>query len=327
MSAWLVTRDDEQFNARSLEELHQLAKAGRLGPCDLVQPPEATDWLYASELPGMEGLFVEDSEDDEEVSGGSGLKTAVGLLLIAGALGMGYGAFHFWKQIPSHNELALIGENGLKEDEALIATTSAKVYRTEEGKQEIGRLDKDSRITLLDKRGTLYKTSSSKGDGWISMYDVAAGYLFAAKDVRELYDTRFNTYRKVVVHNANWGRSKYGSELTTFRLQLQNTTSLDIQGIKLLTEIRNDAGKAILTKEFHIEGVLKALDTKSVGTLRAASKGEEPRFMTVEEMERLKKRSPKISKRWVEEIELPLGDRDVAEAKIEVSDARVVAGQ
>ena len=102
---------------------------------------------------------------------------------------------------------------------------------------------------------------------------------------------------------------------------------MDIQDIKLLAEIRNDSGETILTKEFHIEGVLKALDTKSVGTLRAASRGEEPRFMTVEEMERLRKRTPKISKRWVEEIELPLGDRDVAEAKIEVSDARVVEGQ
>jgi hypothetical protein len=327
MSAWLVTRDDEQFNARTLEELHQLAQAGRLSPGDLVQPPEAADWLYAIELPGMEGLFLEDSEEDDEDRGSGGLKTAVGLLLFAGALGMGYGAFHFWKQIPAHNEFALIGENGFKENEALVATSSAKVYRTEEGKQEIGRLDKDSKLTLLDKRGSLYKTNSSKGEGWVSMYDVAAAYLFSTPEVRELYDTRFNTYRKVVVHNANWGRSKYGSDLSTFRLQLQNTTSLDVYQIKLSAQIRNDAGDTILTKEFPIEGVLAALDTKTVGTLRGAAKGDEPRFMTVEEMEKLKKRSPKLAARWVEEIELPLGDKDVAEATMEVVDARVVEGQ
>ena len=51
MARWLVTQGDQQFSAQDLAELKEIAKSGKVGPGDMVQPPGATDWLYASELP------------------------------------------------------------------------------------------------------------------------------------------------------------------------------------------------------------------------------------------------------------------------------------
>ena len=53
MARWLVTRNDSQFAVGGLAELRDLAKAGRLAGGDMVQPPGASGWLYAVEIPEL----------------------------------------------------------------------------------------------------------------------------------------------------------------------------------------------------------------------------------------------------------------------------------
>ena len=67
MARWLVTQGDHQFSANDLNELKELAKTGRVGAGDMVQPPGAADWLYASEVPELAALFPSDGgvEDDD----------------------------------------------------------------------------------------------------------------------------------------------------------------------------------------------------------------------------------------------------------------------
>ena len=66
MARWLVTQGDHQFSAADLNELKQLAQAGTVGPGDMVQPPGTSDWLYATELPELAGLFGAQDEDDDD---------------------------------------------------------------------------------------------------------------------------------------------------------------------------------------------------------------------------------------------------------------------
>ena len=66
MSRWLVTKGDHQFSASDLNELKELAKSGRIGAGDMVQPPSASDWLYASEVPELAELFGDDADDVDD---------------------------------------------------------------------------------------------------------------------------------------------------------------------------------------------------------------------------------------------------------------------
>ena len=67
MSRWLVTHGESQFSAKDLAELKQMASDGRVQPADLIQPPGASDWLYALELPELKDTFptgITDEDDD-----------------------------------------------------------------------------------------------------------------------------------------------------------------------------------------------------------------------------------------------------------------------
>ena len=69
MSRWLVTQGDRQFSVEDLGELKKLAQSGKLSGGDMVQPPGATDWLYAAELPELKGLLSSTArrkDDDDE---------------------------------------------------------------------------------------------------------------------------------------------------------------------------------------------------------------------------------------------------------------------
>ena len=66
MSRWLVTQGDHQFSAADLNELKDLARSGQIGAGDMVQPPGAADWLYASEVPELAELFGDDVDDVDD---------------------------------------------------------------------------------------------------------------------------------------------------------------------------------------------------------------------------------------------------------------------
>jgi hypothetical protein len=69
MSRWLVTHGESQFSAQDLAELKTMAQTRRIQPADLIQPPGASDWLYAFELPELKAAFPDDTQNDDDDDG------------------------------------------------------------------------------------------------------------------------------------------------------------------------------------------------------------------------------------------------------------------
>ena len=113
MARWLVTQGDHQFSANDLTELKELAKTGQVGAGDMVQPPGAADWLYASEVPELAELFpsggeVDDDDLDWDMPKKRNRTPLVVVLLGIVAFG-GYGMWDYGQKLPDHNDLELIG--------------------------------------------------------------------------------------------------------------------------------------------------------------------------------------------------------------------------
>ena len=110
MARWLVTQGDRQFSASDLAELKELAKSGKVGPGDMVQPPGATDWLYASELPELKGLLRRSAASYEDVQpeSGSGATYAImGILAVLIVIAAGV-FYHYATTIPGKDDLVLL---------------------------------------------------------------------------------------------------------------------------------------------------------------------------------------------------------------------------
>ena len=54
---WRITRGNDQFQAKDVAELKLLAIGGKIKAGDLIQPPGRSDWLYATEVPELDGLI------------------------------------------------------------------------------------------------------------------------------------------------------------------------------------------------------------------------------------------------------------------------------
>ena len=131
MAGWLVTQGDRQFKAADLGELKRMAASGSLGPGDMVQPPGASDWLYASELDELKELFPDMSgsaiDDDWELPQRSRTPAIVvlAIMAIAGTVGM----YKFMQERPTQEDLELLNPNGLQLNEMLVTTNSTKIGR------------------------------------------------------------------------------------------------------------------------------------------------------------------------------------------------------
>ena len=113
MGRWLVTQGDHQFSAADLGELKDLATSGSIGPGDMVQPPGASDWLYASEIADLADCFgsddaVDDDFDDWDLPKTRSKGPLVAFLLAIVAIG-GYGMYHYGSQLPKHEDLEILG--------------------------------------------------------------------------------------------------------------------------------------------------------------------------------------------------------------------------
>ena len=117
MAQWLVTQGDNQFPVDGIPELKKLAEAGKLRLGDLIQPPGASDWVYAAEVPGLAALLPEDEDDDDvSYSPGRGAAVATAGVMILGLLTVTLvslgGVFYFAQQVTG-GEQQLLGEGGL----------------------------------------------------------------------------------------------------------------------------------------------------------------------------------------------------------------------
>ena len=320
---WLVTTKNNQFMASSLDELKELARQGTLSIGDLVQPPNSNEWLYASELPEFENLFSPPSiEENISQKEGPGRKVLALFFLLAAGGGF-YSAFQNFQQIPSPDELQLLGKNGLANDEGVITVSQSTVLQSSKGNQERGKLAKNTKVKLLSKRNNRFQIQSDKGEGWIDLNDVAPAYLFALPAVKDVYDSKFNAHRRIIVRNPSWERSEFGKDQTSIYFKLQNTAHFDVTDIRIRAQFKDQNEKSISEEFFTIQGKIPASDTTVVGSLRSEIKGDSPTYMTRYHIGELEKRNPSVVDRWIESIELPMATT-FAGAQIDVVEAQVI---
>jgi len=157
MARWLVTQGDQQFSAQDLAELKELAKSGKVGPGDMVQPPGATDWLYASELPELKGLLRRSAASYDETqpeSGGGATLAIMGILAVLIVVAAAF-FYHSATTIPGKDDLHLLGKDqgGLDLTEMLVTASPAQMRQSPDASgQTAATVAKDSKVHLIGKR-------------------------------------------------------------------------------------------------------------------------------------------------------------------------------
>jgi hypothetical protein len=330
MARWLVTQGDRQFAAQDLEELKRLASAGQIGRGDMIQPPGASDWLYASELPELNGLLKASARhDDDDVAPRRTIPAAiVAAVLLAISAGGGYAMYHYAQQIQG-SDLDLLNELALTE--MLVTAEGGATIRQspEDGAGAAGNAPKNAEVQLMAKRGPWYRIRTEAGaEGWVKVDEVVPAYFFADADTRQDYDPLYNPDKYVYIKNAGWLQlpDQRKRNTTNFTFLLQNKSKFDMEGIVLLAIIKDKAGKVIEKKEVPIEGVLKRFDGTMVGTLQPDPKDKEgvPRTMTQHSFDELAKSDPDLNLRWSDGVEVVMESKGFTDANIELLEVRAI---
>lgn len=332
MSRWLVTQGDRQFSVEDLGELKKLAQTGKLSGGDMVQPPGASDWLYAAELPELKGLLGstarrKDDDDEPVVSANrTPILIAVLAVLLAGA---GYGFYHFASKLPDAQNLVLLGEGGLGLTEMLVTSDPAALRsEPDDGASSTTSIPKDSKIELLAKRGKFYQVSYNGTQGWVKVDDVIPAYFFADKETRENYDPIYNADRYVFVKNASWMQmpDQRRDNITVFSLELANKSRFDMTDVILLATIKDKNGKVLETAEVPITGIVKSFNDTMLGTLAPPEGDKESpvQLMTQSSFDELAKDDEELHMRWTPGIEVKLKTEGFVEANIDMLQVRAV---
>ncbi len=275
MAKWLVAQGDRQFAAQNLEELIQLAKDGSVSRTDMIQPPGATDWLYAAEIPELQPVLAASTTyDDDDLSYGrkkmGRLPAIVALLAILG--GGGYLAKEKYDVAESAKGMSLTGEGGVQVTEMLVIADNAAVYDSPGG-TEITRLQKNAKVDLLAKtlQDDWYKVHTATGmTGYMATSDVLPGYqLVDDKETLEKYDPLYNPDQYVEVSNSGWIRLDLNNpENTLLGLQLYNTSPLyDMTDLLLSATIKDKNDNLLETREIRVDGRVPAGGRTLVGRL------------------------------------------------------------
>ena len=338
MARWLVTQGDRQFTAQDLRELQKLAREGRLGPGDMVQPPGASDWLYAAELPELKGQFADTSsgmdDDDLDYKPRSLPQIPVIIALLLLAIGGGYAMYHYANQIPDASELDLLGESGLALTEMLVTADPANLRSTpEDGGSSVGTAAKDSKVQLQAKRGDFYQIQTETGEqGWVGVKEVVPAYLFADSRTREDYDPIYNPDRYVFVKNSSWMQMPNQREKNTtlFQFLLQNKSKFEMTDLVLLATIKDKNERVLEGVEIPIEGSIAPYSSVEVGTLMPEEL-EDPmagliggRMMTTKLFEEMAEKEPDLSLRWSAGVEIQMSSENFVEANIDLLELRAV---
>ncbi|RME21905.1 MAG: hypothetical protein D6798_17055 [Deltaproteobacteria bacterium] len=333
MARWLVTQGDRQFTVQDLGELQQLARDGKLGPGDMIQPPGASDWLYASELPELASELQQGGGgpdyDDDDLPRPNRTPLIIGVLVVLLAVA-GYGFFYFAQKVPEAQNLDLFGEGGLQLTEMLVTADPAPLRAQPDGKT-IASIPKDSKVQLLAKRGDWYQVEHDGQQGWVKVDEVVPGYFFADKETRQDYDPIYNPDRYIFVKNASWMQlpDQRRDNITVFQLMLANKSKFDMTDIVLLATIKDKNGNVLETKEVPLEGTVKAFSDTMVGTLAPADDDPdgEPRLMTESSFAELAKDDEDLQLRWSPGIEVQLSTQGFVEANIDMLQVRAIPKQ
>jgi len=330
MAGWLVTQGDRQFQAADLNELKQLAASGSLGPGDMVQPPGASDWLYASELDELKDLFPDTAAstlDDWEMPERSKTPAIIALAIVA-MLGS-FGMYKFMQDRPALEDLELLGVNGLQLNEMLVTADATVRAEPKATGAAVTMVKNGSTVQLVAKRNKWYTVKTPDGKtGYLGVKDVMPAYVFSDSATREAYDPIYNPDRYVFVKNSSWMQLPDQRELniTLFQFLIQNTSKFEMTNLTLLATIKDKNDKQIERREIRVEGNVPKFDSVMVGTLSPPEDNPEgpKRLMTGSKYSKLAQADPSLALRWAEGVEVHMASEGFVEANIDLLEVRAV---
>jgi hypothetical protein len=347
---WNVTQGDNQFVvAGGLAELKNMARRGDLGPGDMLQPPGAMDWMYASEVPELQVIFAKNKEVDDDAESASGpnyLFLAIGgalAVLFVGIVIVGGGVAVYFGSRMTEGTGAMIGEGGLTYSQ-MIVTSAGTGLRSEpvDGGSIQTPVAKDEILELLAKRGNFYKARTRNGqEGWISLNQVLPMYQLGGADVRDEYDPLYNPDRYVEVSNARWiqmpaenGRPGELSNVTMFVLAVSNSSRYAMTDLRITATIKDPQGHELEKVEVAVEGEIPPNSETMIGSLRSeeaekakGKKREElppARILTTASFEKMAEEDPELQLRWMDGFEVEMKTSEFTNANLDVVELRAI---
>ncbi len=332
MSRWLVNVRGQQFSATTMEDLRKLGREGTLTAGDIVQPPGASDWLYAIEVPELKSVLRADAYEDFGGGGSPGLSTPVKVVIGAGlalvALVAWVYAYNLSQTIPQPEDLQLIGGKGLAYSEVLVTGNPTQLFGEAGGSAAVGTLPKDSKAELLGKRGEWYRLRSNGVEGYARITDVVPAYLFGDEKVQEQYKPLYYPDQYATVRNSSWTMlpDQAKQNITVFNFMLGNDSPYTMTDVKLLAIIKDATGKVLEQHEIPIEGPIPAQFDVMVGMLKADPKDKTSvdRVMTSAMFEELMKTNPELNERWMDGVEVHQQSAGFSGAEIRIAEVRAV---
>jgi len=259
---WRITRGDDQFQAKDVAELKLLAIGGKILPGDLIQPPGRTDWLYASEVPELDGLLKTQSVDvDDDWAKSRTPNNALRIISIVLGLGVVcagfYGLYWVYSNRPDATQATLFGEheNALNPLEALATEHAALLKAPDSTSGSVGDVKKDDRVMLVRKLGDFYEVSTQDGKtGWLGTGQVIPGYKFD-QNLADQYDPLFNPDNYLQLMNYSWtpsGEEDDPETLTNMLFELSNPTDYGMQGVMLRVTFKDGSDNTIDVKNIEV---------------------------------------------------------------------------
>lgn len=331
MARWLVSRNDTHFEVNGLVELKEMAKAGRLGPGDMVQPPGTTEWLYAIEIPELKPMLqtiaAVDAEDEVPVTSGRGGQLILALVLV-GIIGVGLSkSYEFWLERPAAAERKV--DNFALSDLVVTAEGAQLVAEPDPAAAIVGPATKGTAYELLAKRGGYYraKDKASGAEGWIQIGQVMPMYKLGGGKAMAEYDPIYNPDQYVNVGNASWDlvpqKGKKEQNVTIFQFMLVNESMYDMTDVVMLTKIKDAKGHELEQKEVRVEGIVPANSSTMVGTL-VDPKTKETRIITQASFGQMAATTPDLALEYTDGVEVHMETADFTEASMKVLELRAI---
>jgi hypothetical protein len=343
MSVWQIRQSLGESQVSSVEELQKRASNGELEADALVLQPNTSEWVYAFEMNELSSSFSLMDDDLTSKNSNTGLNILSGILLIAG-LTIGYNAFQTHLSLPDYDDLTFTGEGGLSAEQAMTPN-SIRVYAgpkdSPQGMQEVGKLPKRTIVSLLDREGDRYLVDAPSGKGWVSVQDAVPAYLFMEKSIRDEKEAYFYPERRIQLIQQSWEKPEYKSHWSNFRFRIQNLSRIPIQDIVVVVTLKDENGRELQKILFPIEGELAGSETISIGSFvpegrvkDRASRSKKVRnksyhigeyqLMTTQKYDDMIAQNSKMADRWIDSIEINLGELPYKEASFAIESARAV---
>lgn len=326
MARWLVNRHDTQFAVDGMSDLRDMARAGRLGPGDLVQPPGQGGWVYAIEIPELRD-HLPDEEPVEVTGGGGGLGRILAVLLLLVAVVGGYEAWVMYGRIPTEPRTIL---DQIKFSELVVTGKAASILGEPAATAAVvGPARSGGVYDLLAKRGDFYKVRDKEGgvEGWIALDQVVPMYQLGGVEVVAKYDPLYNPDRYLVVQNASWQElpDPKRKNITVFQFMLANNSAYDMTDLVLVARIKDVQGHDLEQVEFPVGGVVPAGGMTMVGTITDKDT-KETKLVTQATFEQMASADPELHMAYADGVEVPMNtaESEFSEATIDIVELRAI---